>query len=137
MSGAHTPGLLAVTVEVFDNDGCPETAIQNLDGSATVAVALDFGANNPGLRGANAARIVACWNALADLPQDALDGGWTRAGLEAYGLRMAVQRDELLAALEASEHMLHKLPDFEQCKCGQCDFVRLRDSAIAKARGAA
>jgi len=49
----------------------------------------------------NARRLVACWNALEDLSQDALDGGWTRAGLEAYGLQMKAQRDELLAALKA------------------------------------
>jgi hypothetical protein len=36
-------------------------------------------------------RMVACWNALVDLPQHALDGGWTRAGLEAYGVQMEQQ----------------------------------------------
>jgi hypothetical protein len=60
----HTPGLLQVAVEIFDNKGMPETAIQNHDASATVAVALDFGPNNPDMRAANARRLVACWNSF-------------------------------------------------------------------------
>lgn len=48
----------------------------------------------------NARRLVACWNALVDLPQAALDGGWTRAGLEAYGIKMKQQRDELLTVVK-------------------------------------
>ena len=51
-------------------------------------------------------RMAACWNALVDLPQHALDGGWTRAGLEAYGLQMEQHaknaqddRDEAITAL--------------------------------------
>jgi len=50
---------------------------------------------------ADANRLVGCWNALADLSQDAIEGGWTRAGLEEYGRRMKAHRDELLAALKA------------------------------------
>lgn len=50
---------------------------------------------------ADAIRLVSCWNSLIDLPQEALDGGWTRAGLEAYGIKMQRQRDTLLAALQA------------------------------------
>ena len=61
---AHTPGKLEVAVQVFDNEGCPESVIQGLDGSASVAVALDFGKNNPGMREENARRLVACWNAF-------------------------------------------------------------------------
>ena len=46
----------------------------------------------------NARRIVACVNACAGLPNDALDGGWTAAGLSEYAKRLEQQRDELLAA---------------------------------------
>jgi hypothetical protein len=79
---------------------------------------------------ANARRLVACWNALIDLPQDALDGGWTRAGLEAYGLQMNAQRDELLAALKDLSDGFRTLKD--------SDFPALAKAraAIAKAEGA-
>lgn len=49
---------------------------------------------------ANARRIVACVNACAGLPQDALDGGWTSAGMSAYAKSLEVLRDDLLAALD-------------------------------------
>ena len=75
---------------------------------------------------ANARRLVACWNALEDLPQSALDGGWTRAGLEAYGLRLEAQRDELLAALrEIAE------ASFDE------DVTNCARAAIAKVEGGA
>jgi len=74
-------------------------------------------------------RLTACWNALIDLPQDALDGGWTRAGLEAYGMQMKAQRDELLAALKDLSDGFRTLKD--------SDFPALAKAraAIAKAEG--
>lgn len=84
MSGVRTPGLLFVA-ETGQDDGCsPETVIRGMGGRAGVAVAIDFGANNPGMREANAQRLVACWNALDGLSDEALGGGWTAAGMNAY-----------------------------------------------------
>ena len=40
-----------------------------------------------------ARRIVACVNALNGLPQIALDGGWTAAGICAHAKRVEVERD--------------------------------------------
>lgn len=71
----HTPGRLNVAVEIFDNDGMPETVIQGLGAAASVAVALDFGANNPGMREANARRLVACWNASEGIDTEDLEAG--------------------------------------------------------------
>ena len=104
---AHTPGQLNVAVEIFDNDGMPETAIQGLNGSATVAVALDFGLNNPGMREANARRLAACWNACEGLDTDELERFClgTATGSEIHKLRF--QRDELLAAIDG---LLNALP---------------------------
>jgi hypothetical protein len=101
MSGVRTPGLLFVA-ETGQDDGCsPETVIRGMDGRAGVAVAIDFGANNPGMRAANAQRLVACWNALDGLPDDALDGGWNVRSMSAYakGLeeKLRVAHDLLLA----------------------------------------
>jgi hypothetical protein len=45
---------------------------------------------------------------------------------------LATQRDELLAALKASPHGEHMQDDNGPCLCSLCDFVRLRDAAIAK-----
>lgn len=42
---------------------------------------------------------------------------------------------ELFEALKASPHELHPKIDGEECLCGQCEFVKLRDSALAKAMG--
>lgn len=84
MSGVRTPGLLFVA-ETGQDDGCsPETVIRGMGGSAGVAVAIDFGANNPGMREANAQHLVACWNALDGLPDDQLAGGWNVRSMSAY-----------------------------------------------------
>jgi hypothetical protein len=69
----HTKEPWSVSVEIFDNEGQPETAIQALNCAATVAVALDFGRNNPGMREANARRIVVCVNALANVSTEWLE----------------------------------------------------------------
>lgn len=84
MSGVRTPGLLFVA-ETGQDDGCsPETVIRGMDGRAGVAVAIDFGANNPGMREANAQRLVACWNALDGLSDEHLAGGWNARSMSAY-----------------------------------------------------
>jgi hypothetical protein len=67
MGTKHTPGPWAVAVDIFDNDGMPETAIQAMNGGATVAVALDFGLNNPDMRQANARLIAAAPDLLVAL----------------------------------------------------------------------
>lgn len=60
MSIDHTtPGPWEVADGAFDNEGCPETVIRGWSGRACVAVALDFGANNPLMREANARLIAA------------------------------------------------------------------------------
>lgn len=104
MSGVRTPGLLFVA-ETGQDDGCsPETVIRGMGGSAGVAVAIDFGANNPGMRQANARRLVDCWNALDGLPDDALDGGWNVRSMSSYakGLeeKLAVARVLLAEAVK-------------------------------------
>ena len=78
---------------------------------------------------ANARRLAACWNALEDLSQDALDGGWTRAGLEAYGLQMKAQRDELLEALH------HICEGFSILKDSDFPALAKARAALAKATG--
>lgn len=96
---------------------------------------------------ANARRLAACWNALIDLPQEALDGGWTRAGLEAHALKVEQQRDELLAALkECVEDSEQAVTDYLQ-KYGfsyrperltaMSETVAKARAAIAKAEGGA
>lgn len=62
-----TPGPWTVDEEAFDNDGCPETVIRALNGVAGVAVAIDFGPNNPGMREANAHLIAAAPDLLGAL----------------------------------------------------------------------
>ena len=38
--------------------------------------------------------------------------------------------EQVQTALEHSTHTLHTYPTGEQCKCSQCEFVRLRDEAL-------
>ncbi|MDN2710662.1 hypothetical protein O0880_14655 [Janthinobacterium sp. SUN118] len=82
---ARTPGMLMVGETPLDNDGVPETVIGGTGQfeNHAIAVAIDF-KNAPGMREANARRMVACWNALDGLHDDALGGGWTAAGMNAY-----------------------------------------------------
>lgn len=51
-----------------------------------------------GTHQSNARRIVTCVNACEGLPQDALDGGWTAAGISAYAARLEQQNAILLDA---------------------------------------
>lgn len=71
---ARTPGMLMAGETPLDNDGVPETVI---GGTAqfenhAIAVAIDF-KNAPGMREANARRLVACWNACDGLSTENLE----------------------------------------------------------------
>lgn len=82
----HTPCLLVVDDQIFDNDGAPETVICGTGPVFTghaIAAAINF-KNVPGMRKANAKRLVNCWNALDGLSDEALGGGWTADGMNAY-----------------------------------------------------
>jgi hypothetical protein len=59
LAAGPTPGDWAVGGTCTDDDGAPETVIRGMDGRAAVAVTLDFGANNPLMREANALLIAA------------------------------------------------------------------------------
>jgi hypothetical protein len=83
MSGVRTPGLLFVAETGQDDGDSPETVIRGESWSTAIALSLDCN-NAPGMREANAQRLVACWNALDGLHDDALGGGWTAAGMNAY-----------------------------------------------------
>ena len=83
-------------------------------------------------------RIVSCVNACAGLPQDALDGGWTSAGISAYAKKLEQQRDELLAALKgARERMLvsylHEGEGINKSRRITFMDIEFVDFAIAKA----
>ena len=91
----NTPGLMTVVTGLGPKSTNTPTYSLHINGKPAFVASI-FSDNS----GENAHRMAACWNALSDLSQDALDGGWTRAGLEAYGNRMKAQRDELLEALQ-------------------------------------
>lgn len=55
----------------------------------------------------------------------------------AANLKLISAAPELLEALMASHHIKHALPNGEECLCSQCEFIKLRDAAIAKATGEA
>lgn len=101
---SHTPEPWHIAEEAFDNDDFKETVIRALDDRAAVAVTLEFGANNPGMREANARRIVACVNACASIPDDMVSHV-VSFGLQGHNkvsdelVAMKAQRDELLAVL--------------------------------------
>ena len=93
MSTKHTPGRITLSEDVRPELNNQSQILESEKGDLIVYYQFR--------NKADARRLQACWNALEDLSQDALDGGWTRAGLEAYGLEMKAQRDELLEALQA------------------------------------
>ncbi|MBK0415246.1 hypothetical protein JD974_12600 [Chromobacterium haemolyticum] len=96
----HTPEPWCVA-ETYDNDGHLETVISAMGDQAAVAVALDFGANNPLMRVANCRRIVACVNALKGVPTETLeDGGQIRLAVDKQVAKKLAEHSQLLAALE-------------------------------------
>lgn len=144
MSAQHTPGRLCVAVDIFDNDGMPETALQALGGAATVAVALEFGPNNPGMREANARRLVACWNACDGISTESLESegnaalGWARTASKL--IHATTQRDELLAALIEARRWIGdgECSDGLSRECWTPEYIKAVDgidAAIAKATG--
>jgi hypothetical protein len=139
MSTKHTPGrLIARNFSIYELDGMQPIA------DACIGLNGDRSSEH-------ARRLAACWNALEDLSQDALDGGWTRAGLEAYGLEMTAQRDELLEALHHAEAWIGSAPHGDncfvsahyegdpgdRCNCGKDSALEAVQDAIAKATGSA
>ena len=94
----HTIEPWRVAEESFDNDGSHESVIRGLDGRAAIAVTLEFGPNNPGMREANARRIVACVNACEGIPTGVLEKQGM-VPIEQVTHDIEQQRDKLLAAL--------------------------------------
>lgn len=74
MQPKFTPGPWLVGAEFFDNEGFPETVIHALDERAVVAVAIEFGPNNPGMRTANA-RLIAASPLMYDYLENSASGG--------------------------------------------------------------
>lgn len=98
----HTIEPWRVAEESFDNDGIHESVIRGLDGRAAIAVTLEFGPNNPGMREANARRIVACVNACTGITTEVLEQMPNGpASLLPMYARLEQQRDKLRAALES------------------------------------
>lgn len=95
----HTKEPWLVNGESFDNEGLPESVIRGLDGRAAIAVTLDFGSNNSGMREANARRIVACVNACAGISTENLEENLPVKELARRYNVTIDQREVLLAAL--------------------------------------
>lgn len=107
----QTPCLLVVDDQIFDNDGAHETVICGTGPEFTghaIAVAIDF-KNAPGMREANARRLVACWNACDGLSDEALDGGWNVRSMSAYakGLENKLAAARALLADAVKPHDEH------------------------------
>ena len=135
---ARTPGMLMVGETPLDNDGVPETVIGGTCQfeNHAIAVAIDF-KNAPGMREANARRMVACWNALDGLHDDALGGGWTAAGMNANAKRLEeklrVARDLLLAIKKLDDR--DDITDHDEgvpCTSAEFDEVMARVRKVLK-----
>ncbi|KAB8066228.1 hypothetical protein [Janthinobacterium violaceinigrum] len=138
---AHTPCMLMVGETPFDNDGAPETVIGGTGQfeNHAIAVAIDF-KNAPGMREANARRMVACWNALDGLHDDALGGGWTAAGMNAYakGLeeKLRVMHDLLLAIKKLDDR--NDIADHDEgVPCTSAEFDEVMASVCEVLKGGA
>ena len=90
----------------------------------------------------NARRIVACVNALEGLNDDALIGGWSFKGIEAYAKELAKERDELLAEKDQNDFSLLKtmieifdiMNNPEQFRSALAMAVEKRSAAITNAK---
>jgi hypothetical protein len=97
-----TPGPWTVDEEAFDNDGCPETVIRALNGVAGVAVAIDFGTNNPGMREANA-RLIAASPELFGCLQATFDAIGERLLDDVFGYEWLEKAKAALAKAKGTE----------------------------------
>lgn len=102
MKAAPTPGPWAAAEETFDNGGITEIVIRGSDPRAAVAVALDFGKNNPAWQLANA-RLIAAAPELLEVAklfaayEDAMDRDDHIEGMRLYNeaskkVRLALQK---------------------------------------------
>lgn len=133
MTTQHTPEPWRVAEESFDNGGIQESVIRGLDGRAAIAVTLEFGPNNPGMREANARRIVACVNACAGIRTEALEHRTHMLKAEDDSIATnQQQRDELLAALEGLTGWFNS-----ETKDSAYKYLDKAEQAIAKAKGGA
>lgn len=111
----HTKEPWCVGDTTHENGEFIETAIMALEGRAAIAVCLDFGFNNLGMREANARRIVACVNACAGIDTEYLE---SPDNLATYARRMAIQRDEYkaqaAALAESNENWMDGFNDMKQ-----------------------
>ena len=100
MSTQHTQGRLMVKggYSLYAGDDTPvaDTCLTN---------------SMPANDEANARRLAACWNACDGVPTQALENSDVLAGLSQRIAHLTIQRDELLAALNASRaqwiHSVH------------------------------
>ena len=88
----------------------------------------------------DARRISACLNACNDLPDEALDGGWTAKGVGCYAKSLerqieALKADqaELLEALEALVNDFGRDGYGAEFEDGECRVIDMARAAIAKA----
>lgn len=149
----HTKEPWCVGNTTHENGEFIETAIMALEGRASVAVCLDFGFNNLGMRESNARRIVACVNRLAPFKTEHIeDFGYDLFAddrpklLEAETriYHLCKQRDELLAALKEAREALQFANDRPNGGISDTLWMMHRpetlfdfmDSAIAKAEAA-
>lgn len=89
MSTGHTNCTWSAGVATVEGKEC--FVVGQAGTTKVIAVTGYVGAADEAESIANAYRIEKCVNALSDLPQLALDGGWTRAGLEAHNAKLAEQ----------------------------------------------
>ena len=99
----HTPCLLVVDDQIFDNDGAPETVICGTGpvfiGHAIAAV-INF-KNVPGMREANARRLVASWNACDGLSTENLESNVPiKVGLQGLNAQLRAARALLAEAVK-------------------------------------
>lgn len=131
----HTKEPWSVAEEAFDNDGIHESVIRGLDGRAAIAVTLEFGPNNPGMREANARRIVACVNACAGITTEVLEQMPSGpASLLPMYSRLEQQRDKLLAALEELLSGTMSMPNRGRATEGKWTTINALTDTVEKAR---
>jgi len=99
----QTPCLLVVDDQIFDNDGAHENVICGTGPEFTghtIAVAIDF-KNAPGMREANARRLVACWNACDGLSTENLENNNPiKDGLQGLNAQLRAARALLAEAVK-------------------------------------
>ena len=129
-AGAHTPGLLSI--DRFGLIRCGDKMVASTTGHQD-----NFTPDLHEINAANAARLVACWNACEGIPTDALSLiGAVASGNAANNMHVEAERDSLRADVEALRAALEDITGLTASGIDDVSGIAFNIARAALTRGA-